>query len=327
MADSDEPLIPSSYKELGDCHVVQVSEIQMIGSAIRELSAARTVPLICAGFVESTVQIWDLLTQQKTGEFAAHFEFGSTNLALHPGGESVVTGISAKRGSIASYKVPNGELIWLRDRLPDPGRIRFSQSGKHVSFSFNTRRIERVDALTGNTTEVLRQIDHYIEGPNGYALTVPSTGSTYLLRKEHEIPIPKLTFAVLDVAFGPDRLCITESTGPVRCLDYLTGAEHWRYTPLEGSHVLGLHYNRLDDFFYGVVWHYEKGQFRYLARFDAETSQPTRLRSLSSWEEVFSEATQQLVTSSGEIIDLSSGEIAGELAFPRKEYPDRFTVT
>jgi len=299
----------------------------MIGSAIRELSAARTVLLICAGFVESTVQIWDLLTQHKTGEFAAQFEFGSTNLALHPDGEYVVTGISGRKGSIANYKLPDYELVWLRDRLPDPGQIRFSQSGKHVSFSVNTRRIERVDALTGSTTEVLRQIDHYIEGPNGHALTVPSPGLTYLLRSEHEVAIPKLTFALLDVAFGPDRLCITESTGPVRCLAYLTGAEHWRYKPAEGSHVLKLHYNRLDGFFYGVVWHYEKGQFRYLARFDTKTGQPTRLRNLKSWDEVFSEATQQCVTSSGEIIDLSTGEIAGELAFPLKEYPDRFTLT
>lgn len=299
----------------------------MIGSAIRELSAARTVPLICAGFVESTVQIWDLLTQRKTGEFAAQFEFGSTNLALHPDGDSVVTGISGRKGSITNYKLPSVERIWLRDRLPDPGQIRFSQSGKHVSFSVNARRIERVDALTGSTAEVLRQIDHYIEGPDGYALTVPLPGSNYVLRSEHEVAIPKVTFALLDVAFGADRLCITESTGPVRCLDYLTGAEHWRYTPAEGSHVLKLHYNRFDGFFYGVVWHYEKGQFRYLARFDAETGQPTRLRNLKSWEEVFSEATRQLVTSSGEIIDLSTGEIAGELAFPLKEYPDRFTLT
>jgi len=237
----------------------------MIGSAIRELSAARTVPLICAGFVESTIQIWDLLTQQKTGEFAARFEFGSRSLATHPGGESVVTGNATKNGSVASYTVPGGELIWLRDRLSEPARIRFSQSGKLVSFSVNPRRIERVDARTGSTTEVLQQIVHYVEGPNGYALTVPSSGSNYLLRSEHAIPIPKLTFAVLDVAFGADHLCITESTGPVRCLSYLSGAEHWRYTPSEGSHVLSLHYNRLDGFFYGVVRHYEKGQLRYLA--------------------------------------------------------------
>jgi hypothetical protein len=298
----------------------------MIGSAIRELSAARTVPLICAGFVESTVQIWDLLTQEKTGEFAARFDFGSRSFAMHPAGESIVTGISARNGDVACYKVPGGELIWLRNRIRYSGQIRFSQSGKHVLFTVDNRRIERVDALTGRTTEVLKDTVHYIEGPNGYALTVPRSASTYLLRSEHEIPIPQLTFAVLDVAFGADRLCITESGGPARCLGYLTGAEHWRYTPAEGSHVLKLHYNRLDGFFYGVVWHYEKGQFRYLARFDPETGQPIRLRSLSSWEEVFSEATQQCVTSSGEIIDLSSGEIAGELAFPLKEYPDRFTL-
>ena len=298
----------------------------MIGSEIRELSAARTVPLICAGFDESTIQVWDLLTQQKIGEFAARFAFGAKNLAVHPGGESVVTGISAKNGSIASYQVPGGGPMWLRVRMPYPGRIRFSQSGQDLSYTLHNRTVERADAHTGGTTEVLQDTVRYFEGPNGYALTAP-TASSYLLLSGHEIPIPKLSFAVLDVAFGADHLCLTESEGPVRCVSYLTGTEHWKYTPPEGSHVLSLYYNRLDGFFYGVLWHYEKGHFRYLVRFDTETGKPTRVQSLNSWEETFSEATQQLVTSAGEIIDLSSGEIVGELAFPRKEYPDRFTVT
>ncbi len=299
----------------------------MTGSAIRQLAAARTVPLICAAFDESIAQIWDVGAQQKIGEFSARFVFGANNLAMHPEGEFVVTGISARNGSIASYKLPNGESMWLRDRMSYPADLRFGQSGQCVSFTLKGRRVERVDPRTGVTVEVLQNTRDYMESSNEYALAAPLSGSNYLLRTEHEIPIPKLTFAILDVAFGADSLCITESGGPVRCIDYLTGTEHWRYTPPDGSHALSLYYNRRDGFFYGVVWHYEKGHFRYLVRFDPETGQTNRIHSLNSWEEAFSESTQQLVTSSGELVDLSSGEIVGELAFPRKEYPDRFTVT
>lgn len=298
----------------------------MRGSAIRELAGARMVPLICAAFDESVVQVWDLSTQQKTGEFTAWFDFGARNMAMHPRGKSIVTGISRRDGRIASYETSTGKQMWLQDHVPYPAKIRFGPSGEYLFCTLDNRRVERVDAQTGDKTEVLRNTAQYVEGPDGYAFIAPSSASAgYALRNDHPIPIPRLTFAVLDIAFGTDRLCITESGGPVRCCGYQTGAEYWKYTPPAGSHVLALHHNRLDGFFYGILWHYETGDFRYLIRFDAETGQASNICKLHSWEEVFSESTQQLVTSSGEIIDLSSGEAVGELGFPEKEYPDRLT--
>jgi hypothetical protein len=300
----------------------------MIGSAIREISAARTSPLICAAFVEKTAQIWDVDAQQKVGEFSARFSFGAENLAMHPDGGFVVTGSSAARGgSIASYRVPDGHSEWRRDRLPYPACIRFGQSGQDVYYTLQDRRVERTNALTGVPVEVFRDTNHYFEGPGAQALIAPVSTADYLLVAEHKIPIPKLTFAILDVVFGATSLCITESAGPVRCIDYLTGTEQWRYTPAEGSHVLRLHYNRLDGFFYGVLWHYQKGHFRNLIRVDPNTGQTARVRELKSSWEAFIEVTQQLVTSAGDVIDLSSGRTVGELAFPRKEYADRFTLT
>jgi hypothetical protein len=176
------------------------------------------------------------------------------------------------------------------------------------------------------TVELLENTGRYVDGPDDYALLAPSSGPNYLVvQRDHKVPVPKLTFAPLDAAFGPASVCITESGGPVRCVGCPTGAEIWRYTPPDGTHALRLHYNCVDGFFYGVVWHYERGQFRYLVKLDAETGQTSVVCSLESWAEVFSEATQQLVTSSGRIINLSSGEAVGELSFPRKEYPDQLT--
>lgn len=295
----------------------------MKASAIKELAAARRVPLICAAFNEGTVQTWDLLTRKKTGAFAASFASGARNLSIHPSGESVVTGVSSRKGKIASYKTSSGERMWLQDQLPYPARIRFGSSEEHVFCTVDNRRVDRIDARTGSKTGVFQNTSLYVEGPNGRAFTSPSSGPDYLLRNGAAIPIPKLTSYLLDVAFGVDRLCITESRGPLRCLSSRTGEEHWRYTPPDGSHALTLHFNRLDGCFYGVVWHYEKNHFRYLLRFDAETGKFSSVRNLNSWEEAFSEATQQLVTSSGEIIDLSNGEAIGELDFPLQEYPDR----
>ncbi len=297
----------------------------MVGSAIREMAAAHTVPLVCSAFDESTIQVWDLSIQQKTGEFTAWFAFGAQNLAVHPGGKFVVTGVSKTNGRITSYEMPTGKPMWHQDGIRYPAKIRFGSSGEYLFCTLDNKRVQRISANTGQITEVLQNTVDYIEGPTGHALTIPSAASNYILRNYGEISISKLTFAVLDAVVAADHLCITESQGPVRCIDCLSGAELWRYTPPDGSHVLRLHYNCLDGFFYGVLWHYEKGDFRYLVRFDAE-GQANRVRSLNSWEEVFSEAMQQLVTSSGEMIELSTGKVVGKLAFPRKEYPDQFVL-
>jgi len=299
----------------------------MIGSAIRELSAARTVSLISAAFYEGHVQIWNLDSQRMEGEFPIR-KNGSKNLTMHPDGEFIVAGFSAKRGSVIAYATPDGAIMWRRDKIEEGGFLSSDRSGLRVSFCRGRREsVERVDARSGVTVELLENTGRYVDGPNGSALLASSSGPNYLIvQRDDKVSVPKLTFALLDAAFSPATVCITESGGPVRCVDCLTGTELWRHTSPDGSHALRLHYNCVDGFFYGVVWHYDRGQFRYLARFDAETGQASIVRSLNSWAEVFSEAAQQLVTSSGEIISLSSGEKVGELAFPLKEYPDQFTV-
>jgi hypothetical protein len=186
--------------------------------------------------------------------------------------------------------------------------------------------LETADARSGLTVELRDRTGECIYGPNENVLMVLSSGKSYLIcHRGVEVLVPKLTFALLDAAFSATSVCITESGGPVRCIDCLTGDELWRHTPPVDSHALRLHYNRADGFFYGVVWHYEKGQFRHLVRFDSETGQNTLVRALDSWEEEFSEATQRLVTAGGDIIDLAGGDIVGKLAFPLIEYPDRRT--
>lgn len=301
----------------------------MIASAIREMAAARNVPRISAAFYEGHVQIWDLDSQQIQGEFPIRFRNGSASLTMHPEGECIVAGFSAKRGGIIAYTSPEGAILWRRNEIDEGSFLRFDRSGLRVSFSRGRReKVERVDAHSGATVEILEHTGRYIDGPNNVALLVSSSEPNYfLVQRDHSVSVPKLTFGLLDAAFGPTTVCISESTGPVRCIDCMAGREIWRYNPPEGSHALVLHYNRKDSFFYGVVWHYEKGHFRHLLRFDAETGQPSQVRSLNSWEEVFSDATQQLVTSSGELIDLSNGQVVGELDFPRIEYADRPTVT
>lgn len=293
-----------------------------IGSAIRELAAARTTPTICAAFVETVVQVWDIATQSQTGECLARYSFGASNLAMHPDGHSFVTGLAAGKDGLDMYKAPDAALLWRRERMSHPHSLRFAPSGKQLSCTtHNSRVVERIDAATGATFQVIRDAKGYIESAHGCVLIIPKSKPNYLLLCEQEVPIPKLTFAALDVAFTEDAVCLTESGGPVRFIDLATGAERWRYEPPSGSHILRFHYSDRDGFLYGILWHYKKGLFRNLVRFDAQTGQSTNICKLDSWNEAFLECTHQLVTTSGDIIDLSTGRVVGRLAFPQKQYP------
>ena len=71
--------------------------------------------------------------------------------------------------------------------------------------------------------------------------------------------MPKLSFAVLDAAFSPDALCLTEAAGVVRCVDLELGIERWRYVPPKSHHLIFLSYNHADHSFYGTQWMYESG--------------------------------------------------------------------
>jgi hypothetical protein len=216
--------------------------------------------------------------------------------------------------------------LWQRSGIPYPTDLHFGPGGHWISCVVEDRKVELIDPRTGETNTVLDRARNYFEGPCGQLLTVPK-GRAYLLRTGAPLPnakfqVDQLAFALLDAAFSPDSLYLTEPGGPTRCIDCLVGSERWRFDPPLGSHVLKLYYSAKDNFTYGILWHYEQGLFRYLVRFNPTDGQMVRLCSLDSWEEAFVPATHQLITSSGSIVNLADGEIVGMLRFPQKRYPD-----
>jgi hypothetical protein len=297
----------------------------MTGSAIRELSAARDVPLVAAAFVESRVQLWDVHALALIGDFGARYSFGAKNLALHPAGEIVLTGISRLKGGILSaHRVPGGEELWRRTGLALPARVSFNSRGDEISCSLDRRSVARLDTRTGQTITVHHGMSRWFEGDAGQVLTQQKPGAYYLLKwgaTTNDVKIDRLTFAPLAVSFGLATVCISEASGSVRCVDGLSGQQHWRYDPPEDSHVVRLHYSPEEDATYGVLFRYDGEVFRKLVRFDQTNGYPTDVCQLEdSSEEAFLPATHQLVTSAGRIIQLSTGKVDGILDFPQREY-------
>jgi hypothetical protein len=121
--------------------------------------------------------------------------------------------------------------------------------------------------------------------------------------------IRRETFAVLAVAFSPISVCISESGGPVRCLETARGSEIWRYTPPPGVHVLSLEYSCAADCFYGVEWPYAQSGVKNLVRFESKSGQESTVAQIGEpAETTFCMAGEFLLTSLGQLIHLETGE-------------------
>lgn len=300
----------------------------MIDSAIRELAAAADAPLVCAAFVDTTIQAWDISTQQQIVQFDGRFESGANNLAVHPDGSIVVSGISAKNGILSAYKTQSGMAVWQKSRVVYPARLRFSLLGNQLTYITRNRRLERIDGDSGLSISSLDGVLQCFDDASGDSLIARKAGYLYsvsacgeLSAPERSLRIEKSSFYVLDAAFAPDSVYLTEAGGSVRCIEAKSGIERWKFNPPSGSHVLRLHYNSKDDHIYGILWHFERGLFRQLVRWDRSSGRLERVCELCSWAEVFVRATEQLVTSAGGVIDIATGRVAGQLAFPRMRYP------
>ena len=73
--------------------------------------------------------------------------------------------------------------------------------------------------------------------PHADVMLLETRSRGYVIRGAKDSRLPNLSFALLDAAFGPDRLCLSEAGGPVRCVDCRSGSEIWRYVPPKETHT------------------------------------------------------------------------------------------
>ncbi len=171
--------------------------------------------------------------------------------------------------------------------------------------------------------EVINRTERYIEGPYGDVLIVPSQEKQLfrLMSRGHTFNLGRFGY-VLDAQFSSHSICFTEANGPVRCFSCIDGKLKWQFDPGNTSYVVRLYYSEKMDAFWGILWNFDIGAVRHLVRFDVTNGASEQVCEFKSWEEIFLDKTGQLVTSAGEIRDLSNGKIVGQLYFPLREYPD-----
>ncbi len=176
--------------------------------------------------------------------------------------------------------------------------------------------LHRIQTQAGIKTEYPLPLSGHI-----YCMRHISRQGYFLIAGSKKLHLPRLSFGILDVAFSPDALCLSEASGPVGCVDVETAEEKWRYQPPTGSHVMGLSYQG-DYCFYGVQWAYEQGGPVLLLQFSVSGGTVRNLRCLNSFPDAFGFGPGELLLSSGDVVSLLTGSIIRHLAFPVKEYPD-----
>jgi hypothetical protein len=300
----------------------------MIGSDIHELAASKKSTLIAAAFGEKTVHIWNLKSQTVIGEFPTVFCMGARNLALAPDAGILVTGLSVARGAVAAYEVPSGKKLWDRKRLVYPSMLEFDSTGQSIFCTVNDcKSVLRLEVGSGTTLEEIKGISRYIEGPYEATLVAPSRKSKKpyrLTAGSHSFDARPLSFALLDVTFSPHSVCLTEAGGPVRCISCDDGKLQWIFNPGTASHVLRVYYSSRLNAFFGVLRNLNNKHNRRLLRFDVTSGICEQVCDLDidAWDQAFLDKADQIVTTSGEIRNLSDGALVGRLAFPQREYPD-----
>jgi hypothetical protein len=202
--------------------------------------------------------------------------------------------------------------------------LRFSRNGDTIWCVTASGPTKILDARTGEILETRLELKDLFESSSSTALLLEERKRDYILRNcdGGSCHVSRLTFAILDAAFSPDSLCISESRGLVRCVGISSGAEGWRYDPGNGRHVLRLWYQEADRKFYGVRWEYEQGTPRGLVSFDSESGECKDISELTSWEEEVCLQLNCLATSHGELLSLTDGKVLNRLAFPQRGYLD-----
>jgi len=290
----------------------------VLTSAIRHLVAARSASTLLAGFADRTVQVWDLRACARNAEFETVLSFGGSRLALSPDGKRCVAASwnGGKRGGVACYDCVSGCAVWHRPEIRRTQRVLYSADGQSVWCVVDDGPLQRLDGGSGETREVGRGVRDIRESEDGgeRLLATQKRGFRYffLIGQRSLFHIaPLVTGRVLDAAFTPEALCLSEGCGPTRCFDRKDGTELWR-TDWEHEWVRQLWYDPRD------------------AQLYAATSQ--RLLQCAplagEWKTMCEVAAScfascpglgQLVTSDGDLIDVASGVVKNQLDFPQRE--------
>jgi len=286
---------------------------------IQELATSFGGPRLVAGYSDGVVGVWEIESRRRIGAFPSVFGFGGRRLAIDGTGACVVAA-AYTRGGIAAYDAGTGRQVWRVRGLGAIDSVRFSSDSKALFCALGKGSLHILDATTGlvlssqlsgvrsiwEDERGTRQVREVARG-RGYELLTVNTRTV--------ARVTNGTGSVFDVAFSVGMVCIAD--GLVRCMDFETGAEQWRYESPPGWHVLRLAPAHLDGAFLGVEFCYsDVHQPERLVYLSNGPSQATQIAATPrAMDRGFVGRGRYLITTNGAVIDTRSGEAAEPFLF------------
>jgi len=217
-----------------------------------------------------TVVVFDPGIGVLSKRFETTFDGMPQRLALSDEFDALLTASYWVHG-LASYCAENGRERWRRKDLVRVERISLARDGLTAYCGRHKGSLAVVDVGSGESIRTIRGAYSVHESMFDPVHFVDSARPRLLDDVGgRSIGVSRTTFAFLDVGFGPGRAFVTESAGPVRCLDIADGLERWRYVPEPGCHVLSLGYQTAESLLLGVEWAYESGGPKRLIRWSED---------------------------------------------------------
>ena len=285
---------------------------------IRQLAPSWSGPKAALAEEACTVHVCDIVAGTQLTTFNTVLDFGGRRLAITSDGKTVVAGAYYIEG-IAGYSTADGTEIWRRKDLKKVQYIRFSLDDDKIYCGFEGKSFAVLRAATGRTITTWRGVKDVWESPFEPIRLVERRSLDLETNDGHKIAsIPRATFGVLSLAFAPSLLCVSESTGPIRCLDTQQGQELWRFA-LPEQHFLKVGYNEHAASFVGDCWPYQRGGPDRLYRFEPRSGAATELGELGSPTcmnptSAFCLRGSTVLLSDGRVLDSATGDLVRKLA-------------
>lgn len=134
--------------------------------------------------------------------------------------------------------------------------------------------------------------------------------------KKQIATIPRTRSAALDFSFSPQKICVSESGGSIRCYNPYSGQQLWEYNPGNGVHALDLAFHESTNAFVAITWPYQKGGEHQLVTLNPSDGEVLLMTSVSStYEFEFCCKGSLLISSDGTIRSTATGDVQGVLNF------------
>jgi WD40 repeat protein len=286
---------------------------------IRHLSAAPESPFFLAAKFERQVYLFKVDQPDPLLEIGTHLDFGGHRLAIVPEKQVAVASAFYRYG-IEAYSLKDAKLRWARKDLKKVQVIRKMPNGASILCFFADKAACRLDVTSGSTIETRRGLlDAYFSSEAELTLESPGRGDKYWIKTmdgQKLFPINKESFALLDVAFSPSHVAVTEPGNHLRVYSLNDGKLSGAYHPPKGYHVLSIAHLRPRNEFVCLVWGYQSRGDYFLIRISATGQTSDTIFTSSAYAACFFPERNSFLNATGQEVDVVTGSKIAQYNFP-----------